>query len=207
VEAGKRYVELAGGADALLTKARKAFDAGDFRWVTEVVNHLVFADPGNTAARDLQADALEQLGYQAESGPWRSFYLTGAQELREPRPKSDKPRPGPVGQIRALPAEQLLDSCSVRLNAEKAADVALKFTLLVRDTKETFEVEIANAVLHHRRRAGAKADATLDRLTLAKLVTGETAPDDVQIGGDRTGLAMLIGLLDRFDFWFEIVAP
>ncbi|HVY88072.1 MAG TPA: alkyl sulfatase dimerization domain-containing protein [Hyphomonadaceae bacterium] len=206
VESGKRYVDLAGGADALLAKTRKAFDAGDFRWVAEVVNHLVFADPANEAARALQADALEQLGYQAESGPWRSFYLTGAQELRKPRPKSDKPRPGPVGQIRALPAEQLLDSCTVRLNAEKAAAVALKFTLAVRDTGESFEVEIANAVLHHRRR-DARPDATLDRLTLAKLVTGELSPADAAIDGDRSGLATLITLLDRFDFWFEIVAP
>ncbi len=78
VEAGKRYVDLAGGPEALLGKARSAFDAGDYRWVAEVVNHLVFADPSNTDARALQADALEQLGYQAESGPWRAFYLTGA---------------------------------------------------------------------------------------------------------------------------------
>ena len=82
-EAAKRYVEFMGGADAALDKARGAFELGDYRWVAEVVNHVVFADPDNQAARDLQADALEQLGYQAESGPWRNFYLTAAQELRD----------------------------------------------------------------------------------------------------------------------------
>ena len=75
-----------GGADAALDKARGAFELGDYRWVAEVVNHVVFADPDNQAARELQADALEQLGYQSESGPWRNFYLTGAQELRARRP-------------------------------------------------------------------------------------------------------------------------
>ena len=77
-----KYVEFMGGADAVLRKARAAFEAGDYRWVAEVVNHLVFADPDNKDARDLQADTLEQLGYQAEAGPWRNNYLTGAKELR-----------------------------------------------------------------------------------------------------------------------------
>ena len=86
VEAGRRYVELAGGADALLANARRAFDDGDYRWVAEVVNHLVFAEPTNTAARSLQADALEQLGYQSESATFRNAYLMGAQELRHGGP-------------------------------------------------------------------------------------------------------------------------
>src|SRR3546814_13573213 len=72
-----------GGADAVLAKARESYAKGEYRWVAEVVNHVVFAEPDNQDARNLQADALEQLGYQAESGPWRNFYLTGAKELRE----------------------------------------------------------------------------------------------------------------------------
>jgi alkyl sulfatase BDS1-like metallo-beta-lactamase superfamily hydrolase len=82
-DSAKRYVEFMGGTDALLEKAREAFDAGEYRWVAEVVNHAVFADPDNQPARDLQADALEQLDYQSESGPWRNFYLTAAKELRD----------------------------------------------------------------------------------------------------------------------------
>ena len=94
--AGKLYVDLAGGADALLAKARRAYDEGNYRWVAQVVNHLVFADPDNQAARQLQAGALEQMGYQAESGPWRNFYLSGAKELRDgvldlPAPKAVSP--------------------------------------------------------------------------------------------------------------------
>src|SRR5690606_34336859 len=77
-EAGRRYVELMGGADAVLAAGRAAFERGEYRWVAQLVNHLVFAEPDHREARELQADALEQLGYQAESGPWRNFYLTGA---------------------------------------------------------------------------------------------------------------------------------
>ena len=89
-DAGPRYVELAGGAEPLLASARRAFDAGDYRWVAELLNHLVFADPANVDARELQADAFEQLGYQSESATFRNAFLTGAQELRNgtlpPRP-------------------------------------------------------------------------------------------------------------------------
>ncbi|MEO8812729.1 MAG: alkyl sulfatase dimerization domain-containing protein [Caulobacteraceae bacterium] len=214
VEAGRRYVALAGGADALLAKARVAHDAGDYRWVAEIVNHLVFAEPDNTAARALQADALEQMGYQAESGPWRSFYLTGAQELRHPRPPAIQPRQSAGGQMRALPADSLLDSLSVRLNGETAGTATIALTLEFTDTGEAFAVTVENAVFHHR--AGRAADGptvALTRATLGTLVFAETdlaaaiACGDVAIDGDASPFHALLALLDRFDFWFEIVAP
>ena len=215
VEAGRRYVDLAGGADALLTKARAAFDKGDYRWVAEIANHLVFADPANAAARHLQADALEQMGYQAESGPWRAFYLTAAMELRNPRPPSDVPRQGAAGQMRTLPAEQLLDSLSVRLNGGKAGARQLAFNLTFTDSGESFALVLENAVLHHykdRHLPNAVA-VVLTRTALADLVIGETtleaaaAAGKVAIEGDAKPFGDFLSLLDRFDFWFEIVMP
>jgi alkyl sulfatase BDS1-like metallo-beta-lactamase superfamily hydrolase len=210
-EVGRRYVELAGGPQTLLDHARAAFERGEYRWVAEVVNHLVFADPTNAEARELQADALEQMGYQAESGPWRAFYLTGAQELRSPRPPSATPRQGAAGQLRALPAEALLDSLSVRLNGEKAADQRIGLTLVFEDTGESFNLDVENAVLRHRPGAGG-AEARLTRNTLVDLVIGqaelETAAQEGRVRGPGLGeLARLLPLLDRFDFWFEIVLP
>ncbi|MDP1618756.1 alkyl/aryl-sulfatase [Phenylobacterium sp.] len=214
VEAGKRYVDLAGGPEPLLAKAREAFAAGDYRWTAELVNHLVFADPANAEARELQADALEQLGYQAESGPWRAFYLTGAQELRNPRPPSPTPRQGAAGQIRNLPAEQLLDSLSVRLNGETAGTLQLALDLTFTDTQERFGLSVENAVLHHARDrvAPGATSVRLSRSTLVALVLGEqelaTAMADGAVetaGPDQ--LAALLACLDRFDFWFEIVTP
>jgi alkyl sulfatase BDS1-like metallo-beta-lactamase superfamily hydrolase len=210
-EAGRRYVELAGGPQALLAHARAAFDRGDYRWVAEVVNHLVFADPADAAARELQADALEQLGYQAESGPWRAFYLTGAQELRNPRPPSAQPRQGAAGQLRALPADALLDALSVRLNGEAAGETRIAFTACFIDTGERFAVAMENAVLRHK--AGlAGPEARLTRKTLVELVIGETTLEaalaDGRVAGEGAfALAQLLPLLDRFDFWFEIVMP
>jgi len=215
-EAGRRYVEVAGGSAALLDKARAAFARGEYRWVAELVNHLVFAEPDNAEARDLQADALEQMGYQAESGPWRAFYLSGAQELRNPRPKADKPRQGAAGQLRALPADALLESFAVRLNGAKAGAVGdIALTIDFSDVGQRFAVSVENAVLHHQAISGEGKGgpvATLTRPVLIALVIGETTLEAALAEGKVAGdgaveLERLLPLLDRFDFWFEIVAP
>jgi len=209
--AARRYVDAIGGADAVLAKGRAAFDAGDYRWVAELVNHLVFADPDNMEARNLQADALEQLGYQAESGPWRDFYLTGAQELRLVRPKATTPRQGATGQLRTLPADQLLDSLSVRLNGDTIGRAQPAMLLTFTDADETFSLKVRNGVLHHRPAKPSETAIRLSRNTLVDLVVGdrtlEAAVTDGLIEGDAAPLGELLMQLDRFDFWFEIVLP
>ena len=215
-DAGQRYVDLAGGAEALLAKARAAFEAGEYRWVAELVNHLVFADPDNEAARNLQADALEQMGYQAESGPWRAFYLTGAQELRSRRPKPEHPRQAGLAQLPRLPGAMLLDSLSVRLNGPKVGAARLALHIRFSDLDETYLLEVENAVLrHHQDRTAPGAPiATLGRPTLVGLVTGAKtieaalADGSLSVEGEAAVLSTtFLGWLDRFDFWFEIIEP
>lgn len=211
VEAGRRYVAAMGGREAVLAKGRAAYDAGDYRWAAELVNHLVFAEPGRKDARALQADTLEQLGYQSESGPWRDFYLTGAQELRKPHPPSEAPRQGSLRQLNGLPASELLDSLSVRLDGEKAASLALAFTLRFTDTGEAFAVHVSNAVLHHAA-GGTAADVELARADLIALLGGSETVAGLVAAGRVTGTASddlekLVAALDRFDFWFNIVTP
>ncbi len=216
VEAGKRYVELAGGPDKLLAQVRAAFDKGDYRWAAEIGNHLVFADPSNADARHIQADALEQMGYQAESGPWRGFYLTAAMELRNPRGPASGPGLAGAGQVRELPIEQLLDSLSVRLNGPKAGASYMAFNLTLTDTKERYLLTLENAVLHHfKDRTDKNADATIEiaRNEFAQMVLGEKTLDELvaagkaKVSGNGKKMDELVGLFDYFNFWFEIVMP
>jgi alkyl sulfatase BDS1-like metallo-beta-lactamase superfamily hydrolase len=214
-EAGQRYVDLAGGPDALLAKARTAFEAGDYRWVAELVNHLVFADPAHMEARELLADALEQMGYQAESGPWRAFYLTGAQELRNPMTPSPTPRQAALAQLPRLPGGFLLDSLSVRLNGPRVGAETAAFGVHFSDTGESFLVEVSNAVMrHYADRAEPSAPTVaLSRAALVQLVTGATtleaalADGSVAATGNPAPFARFLSWLDRFDFWFNIIAP
>ncbi|MEP5261481.1 MAG: alkyl sulfatase C-terminal domain-containing protein, partial [Nitratireductor sp.] len=153
----------------------------------------------------------EQLGYQAESGPWRAFYLTAAMELRNPRPPSDTPRQGAAGQLRSLPAQQLLHSLSVRLNGERGGASEIAVNIRFTDTGERFLVTVENAVFHHYpgREAKDAPTVSLTRGALASLVIGEIAlPDEnVAVDGDAAPFAALLSFLVRFDFWFEIVMP
>jgi alkyl sulfatase BDS1-like metallo-beta-lactamase superfamily hydrolase len=212
-EAARRYVEFMGGSTEVLSRAEASFAAGDYRWVAEVVNHVVFAEPDNEAARHLQADALEQLGYQAESGPWRSFYLTAAQELRQGVPSS-------VGAIstaspdvvRAITPEMLFDYLGVRLNGDRAAGATLTIGFELTDTGEDYTLFLENGALHVRRGLNGgdqAATARLGKFALAQLVLGRIALDDdaIAITGDREAVATLFSLLDTFEFWFPIVTP
>lgn len=179
VEASKKYVEFMGGSDAVLDKAKKSFEAGDYRWVAQVANHVVFADPNNQPAKDLVADALEQLGYQAESGPWRNFYLTGAKELREGVKKLPTPNTASPDTVRAMSLDLFFDYLGVRLNAEKAGDahIVLNFDF---GADGKYLVELENGVLNNTKDKQAdEADATvtLTRADLNSIALGETKLD------------------------------
>lgn len=215
-EEAKRYVDMMGGADAVLKKAKEYYDKGDFRWVAEVVNHVVFADPNNQAAKNLQADALEQLGYQAESGPWRNFYLTGAQELRNGVQKLPTPDTASPDTVKAMDLDLFFDYLAMRLKGPEVADKHITLNFDFTDLKQKYILEMVNGVLNHTEGAQAKdADATitLTRDTLNKLMLKQTTLKDAEgsgelkVQGDQGKLDELMGYMDSFDFWFNIVTP
>ncbi|WP_243247332.1 alkyl/aryl-sulfatase [Pseudomonas maioricensis] len=215
-EGGKHYVEMMGGEEAVLKKAKEYMDKGEFRWVAEVVNHVVFANPSNQAAKNMQADALEQLGYQAESGPWRNFYLTGAKELREGVMKLPTPDTASPDTVRAMDLDLFFDFLAMRLNGPKADGKRLSLNFDFTDLKQQYSVEMGNGVLNHTEGVVAKdADAkvTLTRDTLNKIVLKETSLKDalasggIKVDGTQGKLEELVSYMDDFDFWFNIVTP
>lgn len=214
--AGKKYVEFMGGAENLLSKARESFDKGEYRWVAQVVNHLVFADPDNKAARDLQADTLEQLGYQAESGPWRNFYLSAAKELRDGVIDLGAPKTASPDVIKAMSLDMFFDLLAVRLIGPKAAGKKLVFNASFTDTGEQYLLVIENCVLNYTKgKQAAEADATLTmtRAALNEIALGEAtladkaAAGEAHVEGNREKLVEFLSLLDNFEFWFNIVTP
>lgn len=216
VAASKKYVAYMGGAAKIMEQARKDYQQGNYRWVAEVMNHVVFANPENQEARNLEADALEQLGYQAESGPWRNFYLSGAQELRQGVKKVGTPSTDSPDTIRAMSTGLFFDFLGVKLNGEKAANITLTLNFTFPDIHENYVVELTHGTLHNIKGYQAdKADAaiTLDRevlnqiilkqLTLAKAIENK----QVRIEGNQQALHQLLSLMDNFDFWFNIITP
>lgn len=215
-DAAKKYVAMMGGADKVVEAATVAYADAEYRWVAEVVKHVVFADPDHGPARALLADALEQLGYVAESGPWRNFYLTGAKELREGVKQLPAPTTVSPDTVRAMSLDTFFDYLGVRLNGPRAAGKTITVNFEFTDTKERAVLFLANAALNHSPdRHDSSADATL-RLTRVALneiilqtstLKDEVASGAVQVEGDGDAVRELVSLLDTFDFWFNIVTP
>ncbi|HLG83758.1 MAG TPA: alkyl sulfatase dimerization domain-containing protein [Bradyrhizobium sp.] len=216
VEAGRKYVEYMGGADALLARAKADFAKGEFRFVAQAVSHLVFADPDNQAARALLADTFEQLGYAAESSTWRNAYLFGAQELRAGMPKAPPRPPMPRETLAALRTSQLWDVLGVRLNGPKAEGKHIVLNWSFADTGEKFVLTLENCALTYREGAQSEtADASfaLARTTLDEVIAKQTSfPEAIAAGkitfnGNAMRLGELMELMDEFPRMFEIVEP
>lgn len=216
VDAAKKYVDYMGGADAIMQKAKTDYAQGNYRWVAQVTNNIVFADPSNKEARNLEADALEQMGYQAESGPWRNFYLTGAQELRNGVVKGATPNTASPDTVKAMSPEMFFDYLAVHINGEKAANAQAVFNIDLGADGGKYKLELENGVLNHSADAqasNADASITLNRATLNKIILKEESlkqaeeKGDVQISGNHAKLDEFLGYLDSFDFWFNMVTP
>lgn len=216
-DSAKKYVEFMGGADHLLQMAKASFDKGEYRWVVEVVNKLVFADPTNQAARNLQADALEQLGYQAENAGWRNSYLVAAQELRNGVPRNlPSLRVSNPDALAAMDTGLLFDYLGVRMNAQKAEGEDFSINLVLPDKNEQYLLELKNSHLNNIKGVqseNAGQTVTIDRADLNRLMLKEVSPvrlvfeGKLKSSGNPLLLAKLFGLLDDFNFWFDIVTP
>ncbi|MEB3068645.1 alkyl/aryl-sulfatase [[Mycobacterium] vasticus] len=214
-DAATKYIEYMGGEGAVLRKAKGDFDAGNYRWAAMVLKHVVFANPDSVDGKNLLADCYEQLGYQAESGPWRSEYLQGAAELRNGVPDIAATDTASPDTIRAMPPEKLFDYFGVRLNGPKAAGKKITLNIKFTDLKKEYGLTVENAVLNYAPEpvAGADANLTLTKATLDDIELKNVTLDEaistkrITIDGNRGAFDEFMGLLDTFPFWFNIVTP
>jgi len=215
-ETGQKFVAYMGGADKALARARADFKNGEYRWVAQVTSQIVFADPANRAARQLEADALEQLGYQAEGSTWRNAYLQGALELRDG--VSAQPAMSSVSAdvVRAIPLDMFFDYLAVRLNGPKAEGKHAIINWHFTDTRQDYVLTLENSALSYlagRTANEADVSLTLTRDTLDQISLHRTSfPQAMQGGlikveGNAAKLTELMGLLDSFPASFEIVEP
>jgi alkyl sulfatase BDS1-like metallo-beta-lactamase superfamily hydrolase len=217
VQAARRYVELAGGIEPLLDRAGEAFERGDYRWAAELCSHAVFAKPENGRACELEAAALEQLGYQSESAVWRNVYLVGAKELREGPPPAPKDRRVASADVaRALSLEQLWDAMGARLDGPRAWETTIKLAWHFTDVKERWSVTVENGALsaiRGRLVEDCHAKVTLTRVAFDQILLGEGdgtqlfSSGAIAVEGEGAKLGEFLGLLDEGDPVFAIVTP
>ena len=216
VPAGTRYVEYMGGADAIMEKAKRDFANGDYRWVAEVLNHLVYADPDNASAKNLLADTHEQLAYQTEAGTWRGLYLSAAKDLREgvkELPVVDFASPSTIA---AMPFDLYLDGLSTSLDPVKASGIVMGINLDFTDAKAKWYLVLEYGVLqYYENREESDADVSLS-MTVADFVSiaeGKTKIDDeikngtITLTGSQSKFDQFLSVFDSFDAWYNVVTP
>ena len=216
VEEAKKAVEYMGGADAAIARARDDFKAGNYRWVAEVMGQVVFADPSNRQARELAADAFEQMGYGAENGPTRSSYLLAAQKLRSNAPAAGRSTPAISPEIlHAMSAAQLFDYLGTRIDGPRAGAQKIVINWRFTDTKETLTSTLENGALTY---IGGKADphadasVTTTRQILEPVILGQTTlavalDHGVTMSGNARAVSDLWVLLVDFKTGIPLVEP
>ncbi len=223
--AGRQYVRYMGGAQAVLDQAAVDYEAGNYRWVVQVLHHLVFAEPDNQDARRMAADAMEQLGYQSESSTWRNAYLLGAKELRFGAPPP--PRGGAAGAISPrvvamMPIEMFFDFLAIRVDPARAEGLQLAIDWQMTDEQSCHRLTLSHSALSHAEgshqnegshQKAAQAVVRMTRKQLGELVMSGTSFEsaltagNIQFDGSEQALASLFGLLEQFDPMFNILEP
>jgi alkyl sulfatase BDS1-like metallo-beta-lactamase superfamily hydrolase len=215
VEAGKKYVQYMGGAAHVIQQAKADYENGEYRWVAQVLKHVVMADPENIEAKHLLADTFEQLGYQAESANWRNMYLSGATELRDGVNK-EVPTYDSSAVFNKVSVDDFLKLLAIKLNGPKANGKKMTVNVTISDTNEEFVLYLENSVLSHKM---DKLDDNPDiylhidkstlyemgngRLTLAQAITEKK----LVISGDPNIWNQFLSLLDSFNPLVNIVTP
>jgi len=216
-ESAKKWVEYLGDTDEVLRKAKADFDRGEYQWVAEVTNVLVFADPENTAARLLCADALEQLGYQSESGTWRNAYLSAAMELRNGNAAQKGLGALSDGSVlRNMTAEMIFDYISIMLDKEAISQENFKINVVIADTKEEIMLHFNNgALLQYANTKADDADLTVTCPQKALALFIQKDMDKISaamtLEGDVSKLELILSNLNQFDpkgiVGFNIIEP
>ena len=215
-DSAKKWVEYLGDVDKVLQMAKADFDKGEYQWVAEVTNTIVFADPTNTDARLLCADALEQLGYQAESGPWRNEYLTAAQELRHGNANFTASTKSTGDMVKALSAPMLFDYMAIVMDKQALADRDFTMNVILPDVGEQHMLRVKNGVLlvyADTLSDDADVSITCPKNALFAILTNnqETVAKAVKVEGSAELLTLMMENMNQFPITgtnpFNIIEP
>jgi alkyl sulfatase BDS1-like metallo-beta-lactamase superfamily hydrolase len=213
-ESAPLYVEMMGGAEKIMVRGSQLIAEGKYFHATEILNKLVQAEPGNRMAKDLLADAFEQIGYQQENPGLRNSFLAGAYELRNDIPTSATASTSSPDTIRAMSTAQFLDFLGIRMDARKAEGLNFTINLSTPDNGEQFAIELANATLTNIQgfqAANPDFAMTVNRSDLEQVMMGARTLESLisdgtaRVSGDIGVLGTLAALMVEFDPLFPVM--
>ena len=216
VDSAEKYVALMGGADNIIKQTEIAIAAGEYRWAAELINHLVVADDSNSRAKELLASSYDQLGYQAESAPWRDVYLSAAFELRHGAPEKGIDLASMKQILLRSPVENFMQSMASRVIGPEAFGEEFELNIYFTDLDNNYVLTLKNAVLHHKlapKSSTANATLNISHELFIDLIIGNAGvkdvlfSDELEIEGSKIDLASFFSKLDKPKGVFNIVTP
>lgn len=211
-EEGTKYVEAMGGEKKVIELAETAIKKGEYRWAVTLLNNVTFSNPKNMDARYLEADAMEQLGYQSESGPWRNYYLGGAKELRNGIKPVATPNTAAIAVN--MPFNQFMKYLGVTVKPDVAKGMNMKVNIDVKGDGK-YSMDLSNSVLKSytdTQFENADLNITLSRQAFENMMTKKaTLKDEMKTGefsvSDQAKFQQLMSIFDQFNLWFGVVTP
>lgn len=211
-EQGTKYVAAIGGEDKVIELAEAAIKNGEYRWAVTLLNNVTFANPNNMDARYLEADAMEQLGYQSESGPWRNYYLGGAKELRQGIQPVATPNTAAIA--KNMPFDQFMKYLGVTVKPEAAKGIDMKINIDVKGDGQ-YAMDLSNSVLKSyvdKQFNQADLTITMTRKAFENLMTKQATLDkEIKSGNfkvsNQAEFNKLMSVFEQFDMWFGVVTP
>jgi alkyl sulfatase BDS1-like metallo-beta-lactamase superfamily hydrolase len=211
-EEGTKYVEAIGGEKKVIELAEAAIKKGEYRWAVTLLNNVTFANPNNMDARYLEADAMEQLGYQSESGPWRNYYLGGAKELRNGIKPVATPNTAAIAVN--MPFNQFMKYLGVTVKPDVAKGMNIKVNIDVKGDGK-YSMDLSNSVLKSYTDTqfdNADLNITLSRQAFENMMSKKSVLKDEMKAGeftvsDQAKFQQLMSVFDQFNLWFGVVTP
>lgn len=212
-EYAKKLVEYLGDADKVLEMAKSDYEKGEYQWVAQITNTLVYADPENEQAKYLCADALEQLGYQAESGAWRNAYLVAASELRngtDMYPPSAVTGSGSTAQ--QMDMQTTLDYMGIMLDSTKLADKSFTINLQVTNDQNYLLKVHHGVLLYYPDEQDENADITITTKKAGILAIAACNEDGISkliesVEGDQELYKAFCESMTPLSLYFNIIEP
>lgn len=212
-EYAKKLVEYLGDADKVLEMAKSDYEKGEYQWVAQITNTLVYADPENEQAKYLCADALEQLGYQAESGAWRNAYLVAASELRngtDMYPPSAVTGSGSTAQ--QMDMQTTLDYMGIMLDSTKLADKSFTINLQVTNDQNYLLKVHHGVLLYYPDEQDENADITITTKKAGVLAIAACNEDGISkliesVEGDQELYKAFCESMTPLSLYFNIIEP
>ena len=212
-EYAKKLVEYLGDADKVLEMAKSDYEKGEYQWVAQITNTLVYADPENEQAKYLCADALEQLGYQAESGAWRNAYLVAASELRngtDMYPPSAVTGSGSTAQ--QMDMQTTLDYMGIMLDSTKLADKSFTINLQVANDQNYLLKVHHGVLLYYPDEQDENADITITTKKAGILAIAACNEDGISkliesVEGDQELYKAFCESMTPLSLYFNIIEP